>query len=237
MQGVKEFIQSYKKSFDREASAIKKAKKILKDRGERATKEAVQSEKSLILAEWDRIRENSSLIHNNIAKEDLSSIKNCIYDGYIPYDGIPLSEIDESCNIVIKGNTYLEKKIVYKKYNLIGYIDKIEVSNDLNVTITDHKVWNDIYFSSSYTAENGYRVAPTFFNHPISHLQDCNFIEASLQMSMYAYIIWTFNKKLKIDKLQINHIKVDDSGAILDKNIIKVPYLLKEVKDLLKNAK
>jgi uncharacterized spore protein YtfJ len=44
-----------------------------------------------------------------------------------------------------------------------------------------------------------------------------------------------YNKKLKPGTLHIRHIKTNDKGDILEELLIEVPYLLEEVKKMLKH--
>ena len=48
--------------------------------------------------------------------------------------------------------------------------------------------------------------------NPVSHLDDCNLKHYNLQLSLYAYIIKKHNPKLKIGKLQIQHVSFEKEG-------------------------
>ena len=87
--------------------------------------------------------------------------------------------------------------------------------------------------------------------NPVSHLDDCNLNHYNLQLSLYAYIIKKHNPKLKIGKLQIQHVKFKKIGdnehgyPITEKNeqgepiiedikIYTLKYLKDEVQSIIK---
>lgn len=235
--GVKRFIQAYKKPFDRIEKATKKAKSILKDRGEKITKKDVDKEVSIIIAQWDAKAEMGRKAHLYINNRELKAKKNVTISEYQRYDGDYDGELDTSTNTLQRGQIYLEKKIVSNHHKLIGYADRVEVDKKGYINIEDYKSWDVIYRNSSFVTETGFRVSPTFFYEPISHLQDTNLTEATLQASIYMYILWTYNKKLKPGKIFIRHVKLNDAGDIINEDMVEVAYLRDEVRAMLKNKK
>lgn len=235
--GVKEFISQYKEPFDREAKATKKAKANLKDRGEKATGEALIEEIDLVLAEWDEKTQLGENAHVTIHEREIKKIPNAIYKQYVKHeesDGEMDAQLESN---LIRGNTYFEKKIVSNHHHLIGRADKVEVTKDGFINIEDYKTFDTLYRTGSFTLENGFKVQSKYFFPPINHIEDCNYNQACLQLSIYMYILWTYNKRLKPGKLFIRHVKLTDDGNIIHEELLEVPFLRDEVKALLKNKK
>ena len=237
--GVKELIGHYKKPFDRIGIATKEAKASLRDKGDKQTKELLQEEINLVIAKWDEKTNNGSLAHTKIHNREIEKNPNCTILGkYKKYNSEETPELDaENINKLNTCTTYLEKQIVSNHHNIIGYIDKVEVTKQGVINIEDYKTWDKVYRTSSFVKENGFKVLPRFFFSPIDNLQDTNYWEATLQLSIYMYILWTYNKKLKPGKLYIRHIPLNERGLIINEKLIEVPYLRKEVKLIFKNMK
>lgn len=235
--GVKELISNYKKPFDRVTKATKKAKANLKERGEKASGEILQEEVELVLAEWDEKTLNGQKAHDVINKKQLTKDPSIIVSQYEKHDADSNIEIDAGINILERNKRYIEKQIVSNHHYIIGYADLVEVTRDGYINIEDYKTWDKIYRTSAFLIDNGFKVPATYFFPPISHIQDTNYWAACLQLSIYMYILWTYNKKLKPGKLYIRHIPLNDKGMIIDETLIEVPYLREEVKNILKNMK
>lgn len=229
--GIKDFIKEFKEPFDANASALKKAKERLRERGERATEAAVREEAKIIREEWEELNKKGIKIHKQV-QDKKAKIKNCIVEGWAKADkkGTPSS----SSNKLENNTNYIEKRVVSEKYGLVGYADDVEVKNNF-INIEDTKTVKAIYKTSAIKLKNGMTLPPTYFYAPINKLQDCNFNEAALQMSLYMYILWTHNKKLKPGKMYIRHIKTNSQDKILEEKLHKVPYLRDEVKAMLKH--
>lgn len=231
-KGVKDFIAEFKEPFDKNAISIKQAKERLRERGDKATAEAVKQEAEIIRKEWKTLSDNSLKIHKQI-QDRKTKIKNCIVEGYeqVVKKGSDVS--NPSTNIIKNNHNYIEKKVIYDKYKLIGYIDDVEVVKNF-INIEDTKNVKAIYKTSAIKLKTGFTLPPTYFYPPISHLQDCNFNEAALQMSLYMYILLVHNKNLKPGKMYIRHVLTNSQNKITEEKLIKVPYLREEVKAMLK---
>jgi hypothetical protein len=232
--GVKELISEFKESFDRIGKATKMAKTNITNRGEKADKETLKSEIDNILAEWDSKRDNGIKLHEKEVAAEKKNNPKCIYEGY--NSGKSDGMIDPSLNQLGNNNTYLEKLLFSNKHGIIGYADKVVVKRG-TIDITDTKVVSHIYRSSSFMLDNGFKVPPKKMSHPLEHLDDCNYNEFVLQLSLYMYMAWDANKNLKVGKLYINHIHTNDKGKIIDRKLIEVPYMRDEVKKMLKYKK
>lgn len=226
-KGVKEFIAEFKEPFD----IKKKAKQKLKEDGERATKQAIEEETVIVKNDYDNSAKRGIKLHK-IIQDKKTKIKNCVVEGWASSskEGLP----NPTTNLLKNNTTYIEKRVVSDKYQLVGYADEVEVKRNF-INIEDIKTWKRIYKTSSIKLKNGFVLPPTYFYTPIDKLPACNYYEAALQMSIYMYILWIYNKRLKPGKLHIRHIKANDKDEILEEELIEVPYLLSEVKKILKH--
>lgn len=231
--GIKDFISEFKEPFDKNIISIKKAKERLKERGERATEEAVREEAKIIREEWEESTKKGIRIHKQV-QDKKTKIKKCVVEGWEANskkkDALPTP----TTNILKNNTNYIEKRIVSEKYKLIGYSDDVDVVRNF-INIEDSKTGKNIYKTSAIRLKTGFTLPPTYFFPPISHLQDCNFNEIALQLSMYLYLLWIHNKKLKPGKLFIRHIVTNSNEKIISEKLIPVPYLREEVKALLKH--
>jgi len=228
--GVKAFIDEFREPFDSNAKSLKEAKKRIKDRGDSATAAAVKLEQLVVLSEYKKAQDRGTKLHKEIQNRKIKS-KKCIVEGW---KDDKKSKSSETYNNTLKNNTtYIEKKIVSDKYKLIGYADEVMVINNY-INIEDAKTTKTIYRTSGIKTRTGYLVPPTFFYPPLDKLQDCNFNEAALQMSLYMYLLWINNKKMKPGKMFIRHIKTNAQDKITEEPLIEVPYLREEVKAMLK---
>lgn len=231
--GVKELIAELKPEFDRIGKATKIAKSILKERGEKADKDLLKIEIDLVLAEWDAKKELGIKIQEDLCQKELKTNKSAVYEGYSlkAHDvEVPYTKADSKLE---NNKVYLEKKLVSNKYGIIGYADYINVKRG-TIDITDNKVYDKLYRTSSFKTDTGFQVAAEKMYEPLDHLDHCNYHDAVLQLSLYMYLAWENNKNLKIGKLFIRHIKVNDNGKKTKDELIPVPYMKSEVKKILK---
>jgi len=232
--GVKELISELKQPFDRLGKAVKKAKANLKERGESVRdKKFIQEEVELILAEWDRKRDRGIIVHEQLCQKELKDNSKAVFEGYTPSLYQASEPILKSESKLENNTTYLEKKLVSNKYKVLGFADKIDIYRS-TINITDNKTTDKIYRSSSFKSDKGFQVAGAKMSEPISHLDDCNYNDAVLQLSLYMYLAWENNKHLKIGKLFIRHIKLNEAGKKVADTLIPVPYMKDEVKKILK---
>lgn len=230
-QGIKEFIKEFKEPFDRNAISLKKAKERLRDRGEKAIEIAVKEEAAIIREEWDKLIKRGEMLHKQV-QEKKAKIKSCIVEGW-EKSSKKVGTPDPSTNNLKNNTKYIEKRIVSEKYKLIGYADDVEVIKNF-INIEDTKT-GEIYKTSAIKLKTGFVLPPTYFFSPINNLQDCNYNEAALQMSLYMYILWMHNKHLKPGKMYIRQIITNSQDKITEEKLIEVPYLREEVRAMLKN--
>jgi hypothetical protein len=227
-KGIKEFISEFKEPFDYK----KKAKDRLRDNGERATKQAIEEEIVILKKEYDDAAKRGTALHKKI-QDKKTKTKECVVEGWEDSSKVSLDP-DLSTNILKNNTTYIEKKIISDKYKLVGYADEVNVVKNF-INIEDTKTQKRIYRSSAIRLKNGFLLPPTYFYPPIDKLQACNYNDAALQMSLYLYLLWVHNKKLKPGKLHIRHIITNDKDDILSEELVEVPYLIDEVKKILKH--
>ena len=227
-KGIKEFITEFKEPYD----IKKRARQKIKDSGERATKQMIDEEIIILQKEYKEATERGERLHKKI-QDKKTKIKDCVVEGW-EKTSKEFKSPDLSTNTLKNNKTYIEKKIISEKYKLVGYADEVDVRKNF-INIEDTKTTKRLYRTSAIRLKNGFVLPPTYFYTPIDKLQDCNLNQAALQMSLYMYLLWIHNKKLKPGKLHIRHIKTNDRDDILEEELIEVPYLLEEVKKLLKH--
>jgi hypothetical protein len=142
---------------------------------------------------------------------------------------------------------YPEHMVFLKSVGICGQSDLVEVVND-KINIIDYKT-NKKIDTESYKNWDG---ISDKLQHPVSHIDDCNFNHYALQLSIYMYIMLKHNPKLKPGKMFIHHVtfeldgedeygypitKYDDGGDPVIKQVIpmEMPYLKEEVIAILKN--
>jgi len=231
--GVKEFIEEFKQPFDKIAKVTKIAKKAIREKGESTKdKELLKEEIDLVIAEWDRKIERGIKVQNDLCQFEIKSNPNAILGVYNK-----IEEVDYQCDkkdLILENNkTYLERFLYSNKYKIQGYADKIEIKRS-TINITDNKVVENIYRTSSFKTDTGFQVKGIKMGEPLDNLDDCNYYHFVLQLSLYMYLAWESNKHLKIGKLFIRHIKMNDRDKKTSDELIEVPYLKKEVMKMLK---
>lgn len=185
--------------------------------------------------------------YHNCRESDICSFENMERHGsQIPvFKPIEIEGIKYSPNQKLTDGVYPEHMVYLKSAGLCGQSDLVEVV-DGKVHITDYKTNKEIK-TEGYTNWEGItqKMLP-----PVSHLDDCNLMHYTLQLSLYMYIILKHNPKLEFGSLTIHHIMFEEAGrdkfdnpiTALDSNgdpIVKdivpyeLPYLKKEVISML----
>ena len=228
MIGVKDFIKEFKEPVNWAEKAEKQAKKNV---GKKATKEEVQEEIDKITAEYDKKRVKGETYQAKLCQKEVDSNPNAILGTYKAYDSSNVPETD-SCKLD-PNKVYLEKFLMSNKYEILGYADRIDTKGNI-INITDNKVVEKIYRSSSFKTETGFKVESKKMLPPLQHLDDTNYNDFVLQLSLYMYLAWENNKNMKIGNLYIRHIVMNDLDKVTSDTTIPVPYLKDEVKLMLK---
>ena len=234
--GVKELISKYKKPFNRQVKAKQKAKSRLREIGKKATEKEVEAESLLVIAEWDKKADFGVKVHQDITRRRIKKYPGSILGTYKKAEGdveLPSEEI----NKLEINQRYYEKMLVDNQNMIIGYADEIHVDEKGYINIQDFKSFKEVRRTYTAKAANGFTIVENFF-YPVNSLVDCNFIEAALQASFYMYIAWTYNKRLKPGKITMLYTKLDEeTGNIINEELIDLPYLIEEVKAIIRNQK
>jgi len=146
--------------------------------------------------------------------------------------------------IELKDNwSYPELMIYDHTYKICGQSDLVVIANE-TINILDYKTDKAIKrkaFSTDF-------IEPEKLLPPVSHLDNCNFNVYSLKMSLYMYMVWKQNPHLKCGKIILIHKEIerdvdeipvlyDGKPKVLKTTEIELPYLRKEVKEILKKCK
>lgn len=116
----------------------------------------------------------------------------------------------------------LELPIYDKELRLSGMVDFLgySIKHD-EIIIIDYKTSAEIDFKAKYGGR---------MNHPITYLPECNWIEYSIQLNLYQYIIER-NTSLKIGRKYLIHIHEDlDNYSIIECKEMQdvIPALVEE---------
>lgn len=152
------------------------------------------------------------------------------------FNGWKYSLLDDK----LENNTvYPEAMIFNDTLKVAGQSDKVVIVNN-TINVIDYKTDKKMDRQAYSDKWKG----PKKLLAPVSHLQDCEIDIYSLKMSMYMRLLWAKNKHLKIGDLILEWHQLErdeDTVPILGSDglpivkrveIIKVPYLRKEVKDI-----
>jgi len=107
----------------------------------------------------------------------------------------------------LSDGVYPEHFVYLKSAGICGQSDKVEVIGGV-VDVSDLKTNEEIKFKS-YKSWDGIskKMLP-----PLSHLDDCNWSEYCLQLSMYLYIILKHNPALRPGRITITHVLFEEVG-------------------------
>lgn len=159
------------------------------------------------------------------------------------------SGVKQSPDQKLEEGIYPEHMVYLKSAGICGQSDLVQVI-DGKINIIDYKSNKEIKFES-FTNWEGISKKMLF---PLDHLDDCNFIHYSIQLSIYMYIMLKHNPKLKPGKMFIHHItfeeegkdeygypitKFDEQGLPVVKEVIpyEIKYLKEEVLEIINYLK
>lgn len=151
-------------------------------------------------------------------------------------DGIKLAP-DQT----ITSGVYPEHLVYLKSVGVCGQADRVEVVGN-RIDIYDYKTNKEIK-TEGFKYWDGTK---KMMLGPLRHLEDCEFNTYALQLSIYMFMMLKHNYNLELGNLEIYHIEFeiesqDNNGypvyaldaagdPIISKvNVIKLPYLKKEV--------
>lgn len=235
-------VHSFARKFDAQKKAVECSKgQNKKYRGKKpediiAIWEA-ENKRAVDLGSWyhDQ-REKSILSCKSITREGVElSIKRPIMKEEIKY--APLQRLDNGI--------YPEHLVYLKSFGVCGQADRIEVVNGY-VNVYDYKTNKEIKMKGFGRGKTTEKMLP-----PLSHLENCNYSEYCLQMSLYMFMVLKHNPNLKPGKIQLEHIlfeieefdkngypivALDALGDPMIKEVVpyEIPFLKKEVLAMLK---
>jgi len=235
---VTSLLSNFKKPFDAEKIAASVTKKS------RSKWFGIPPEKILELwkAEADRATTLGTFYHNQ-READLCSLSSIELEGIpIPvYKPLEEGALKKAPEQKLTDGIYPEHMVYLKSAGICGQSDLVEVVNS-KVNIIDYKTNKEIKKESFKNWEG----ISDKMQHPVSHLDDCNFNHYALQLSIYMYIILKHNRKLRPGKIYIHHVifevegtdeygypitKYSSNGDPVVKEVVQmeVPYLADEV--------
>jgi hypothetical protein len=243
---VSKFTERFKEKVDWDTIAKRTAYKL--------TKEGTPTTKAEVLKKWERKRITSAQIgtlyhsikEQELLREEITELygRKCrkVTAGYLGghKSSMPISEIEND-------TVYPELMIYDFEYMICGQSDKVIVA-DNKIHVWDYKTDQEITFK----AFSNQWVKPRKLLKPLHKLDDANGNLYAIKMSLYMYLLWKANKgKFKPGEIIIEHVTLkrdpdNDNIPVLDNlgnpivikvQKIKLPYLKKEVIEMLKTLK
>jgi hypothetical protein len=241
---VTSIISLFKKSFDKEAIALRSSKSKKSKWYGLKPEEIIKiwdtsNQVALDLGTWyHNQREEDILSCDTIGREG----KNICVFKTIEENGVKLAPEQN-----LTEGIYPEHMVYLKSAGICGQADRVEIINNA-INIYDYKTNKEIK-TSAYTNWEG---KSDKMSEPIAHLDDCNYVHYSLQLSIYMYIIHKHNPNLKPGKIILEHIifkkegedkygnpiysKDQDGNFIVEKIVpYELQYLKKEVLAIIKH--
>ena len=202
---VTSFIGMFKPKFDRDGQAKKSSKNKRSKWYGMTTKEIKdawdgETERAIGLGNWYHNQREENILEFKTIERD--GVEVPIVRPLINNDGVKIAP-----NQKLENGAYPELFVYLKSLGLCGQADLVSIVDGV-INILDYKTNKEIK-EKGFTNWEG--ITSKMFN-PISHLDECNLNHYNLQMSLYAYIIKKHNPKLKIGKLQIQHVSFEKEG-------------------------
>jgi ATP-dependent exoDNAse (exonuclease V) beta subunit len=239
---VTSFVGKFKPKFNAKSQA-KKSSKNKKSKWYGMKQQEIldawnsETERAIKLGNWYHNQREENLCEFNTIERDGVNLP--IIRPIIDQAGIKIAPEQK-----LNDGVYPEHFVYLKSLGLCGQADLVSIVNG-KINILDYKTNKEIK-EKGYTNWEG--ITSKMYN-PVSNLDDCNLKHYNLQLSLYAYIIKKHNPKLKVGKLQIQHVSFEKEGENKfgypitkyndqDEPIIKeikmyeLPYLKDEVNSL-----
>ncbi len=136
----------------------------------------------------------------------------------------------------LKPGIYPELILYIPKYGVVGTSDYVEIFDDGTCTVGDFKTNKKLEFEGFPVWDDKTKSKkPKKMFAPISHIDDCNGMHYSIQLSLYAYMLEEAGYRLRPGGLEIQHILFDTNDEPVDTVTYPINYLKKEVKSLLEH--
>jgi len=239
---VTSFISNFKQPFEADAIA-EKSSKNKKSKWYKMTPEDI---KDAWKSEAKRATDLGTWYHN-CRESDICSLETMErHSVTVPvFKPIEKDGLKYSPEQKLTDGVYPEHMVYLKSAGICGQSDLVEVVNG-EVHITDYKTNKEIKIEG-FTNWEGItkKMSP-----PLSHLDDCNLMHYTLQLSLYMFIILKHNPRLRFGSLTIHHIMfeevdkdkfgnpitaLDSNGDPIVKDIVPydLPYMKSEVISLM----
>ena len=240
---VTSFIGLFKPKFDAEKQAKKSSKNKRSKWHGMKPKEILaawngESQRAMDLGNWYHNQREENLCEFNTIERDGVVVP--IIRPIVDAKGIKMAPDQK-----LSDGVYPEHFVYLKSLGICGQADLVSIVNG-KINILDYKTNKEIK-EKGFTNWEG--ITSKMFK-PVNALDDCNINHYNLQLSLYAYIIKKHNPKLKIGKLQIQHVifekegenkfgypitKNNDQGEPIIKEIkmYNLPYLKDEIQSLI----
>ena len=202
---VTSFVGKFKPKFNAKAQA-KKSSKNKRSKWYGMTEKEIlnawnsETERAIKLGNWYHNQREENICEFNTIERD--GVEVPIIRPITDDNGIKIAP-----NQKIKDGVYPEHFVYLKSLGLCGQADLVTIVN-VKINILDFKTNKEIK-ETGFTNWEG--ITSKMYN-PVSNLDDCNLKHYNLQLSLYAYIIKKHNPKLKIGKLQIQHVSFEKEG-------------------------
>lgn len=217
------FIKKFCKPFDRIKIGTKYAKKNKKTLDE-------------VLEEWDKLGRESikkGIAFHKIKESELLGTEHILIEDEIhnifacEYDG----DDKVTHSLKLEPGVYPELIVWSDRYRIAGQADYVEITKGGKINIKDYKTSKEIKMEGY----KDWRGVQDMMSFPFNGLSDCNFYHYALQLNLYAFLIKSHNRDLKIGSLIIEHIvgtyNEESNSFEIDELIeYKVPNLQEEIK-------
>lgn len=226
--GVTSFVDFFKPRFDPISSSIK-ASKNQRSKWYGLTPEAIrdiwkrESSRSLNMGVWYHNKTETSILSSPRFKQNGSdlTVMKPIYVG---------EEKHASSQVLSNNSVYPEHLAYSLSEGICGQTDRVEVI-DHRINVRDYKTSKAIK-TEGFTNWEGMTAR---MSDPLSHLDDCNFIHYTLQLSVYLYIILKHNPQFIPGDLILEHIifeqdSTDTYGYPVYRTTPDGDYIIKEIK-------
>lgn len=238
---ITSIVGSLKQKFHPEIQAPKSARKKSKWYGlsveEILTAWKNEGDRSVDLGHWYHSKVERELL----SRETINGLK--VYKSFTE-NGTKIAPVQK-----LEPGIYPEHLVYLQSAGICGQVDLVTVTNG-KVNIDDHKTSKEIKLQGYINWEG----VTTKMLRPVEHLDECEFNNYALQLSLYMYIILRHNPLLEPGKMIINHVKLkevsqdkygypvyqtDEYGDYTIESIdqIALPYLEREVKLILQSLK
>lgn len=202
--------------------------------------------------DWDEIAEKYGKKHNLTKEEvllawktkgDLAAQKGTNYhklreDELIEKGAYPILDTPQGKQAYdlknLKPGTYPELILYMLSHRICGTSDRIEINEDRTFHVYDLKTNAKLkssgdmeaYWNPKKKIKEKERLVS-----PVSHLYNCEIDKYTLQLSCYAYMLEQYD--FECTGLTIEHILFNEDDTYKESNIIPIPYLRDEAKNVI----